>query len=1777
MRTTVLTYCAFLLIFFAPVSLAGTATYHGRATFKLLNQTRDHWTVEYTPGTFPHTPVSIAGEVYQSFGSDAVAGMTAVGAPQIPVECLSIGVPWGSKVEASLVDPVYEDQPNVLVAPCPGYTVGEDHQTTPSYEVDRTAYARNRTFPIQSVIAEQPITLRQQRISTLRIAPYQYNPSTRLLRRLVKARLEISLVRDSSMSQQRLSTLESPGSDPWFEDVYKSLTWNYEEAKSWRVRASIRLSNDPARDWFNVGQKYYRVPVAVDGWYKLTMQDLSAAGASGADLSTLQMFYRGQEVPVLVRGDSSISFYGRRNYGDTTFYDFYTDTSSYWITFGDRTGLRYAPGSSGPDGNGNAQHFSLTTLHQEENTDYYEGTGEAEITNNGTVPGEGWVWEYYYPGTSLTHTFMLDSIDASRGMAALRVRLYGTTLHSVTPDHHAQFWVNDSLAGEIDFDGREGVVFSSPIPSSWLVTGANQLRIVSSPTANGINQFYLDWFEIDYPRVLRAVQGQLTFTLGPGMPVRALVSGLMDPDVVVADISTGRLIQGIVVAGDSAAGYTATFQDTASTTRRYCVCARGAEIPGLPKSAKVFTDLRSNAAGADYIIVTHSDFLSAAQRLAAERHSFNGVRTVVADVQEIYDEFNYGQPDAAAIKAYLRNAYASWPAPAPAYLLLFGDASWDPHRYMKSSTRIDYVPAYGVPAGDNWYGCFDTLDAAISSLAIGRVCVQNPAQAAAAVDKLVGFDRTPLGDWDKRFMFITGGNTTYEQADFNATTESQIGSYVSPPPLGGTALRVYKSSPSVIDGEHKEEMRSYVKEGVSFINFLGHSGGRTWGVDIGSPYDMENTTGQLPFVSSVSCNVGAFAEPSNNVLSEDFVLAENRAGIGVWSSSSLGYAYTGSLMVNFFLDGLSTGQVRELGKLTSVARYRLRMSYGTGTITETMLDCTPLQGDPLSLFPLPTKPDLGVTPADISLLYPAGGAQDTPSGLKIRLHNYGVVSPESILVSVTDIYGGKQFEKRQLAGPQYNLDSLSLPWTAASEPGKHTIVVSLDPDGAVDEVSKLNNVASIDNYFYSRTLIALKPADNAVVAPGMQTLTVGLPGRGGLPGLQVVFELDTVSSFSSPFAVRSAPIAPGPVSAVWQTPPLGVGRAFFWRARTLNGEVLGSWVVSSFTTAASVPALPMVRRYESSAYQFSRDLLDRTVATDSGVTIAPNTPLQLWSRSYGNRGGIANHIYSRIGINDQVIWGYEWEVGQSFMGIRVNEFDGSFVFGTFDVKNNPVLADSLKDFINSTPGGNYIVLSVIFDGHTNVTDSLISAIESLGSTGIRNLLPGQSWAFIGRKGYPQDALEQLTNDSAVVSLKVPNYYSYGNGTVSSQTLSAPTSWHSFHWRGASTPGVTDIRVAVLGLKSTGATDTLKVLNPDSSDVSLVFLNSLQSPYAGYRFLARLRTADALRTPMLKEWWYDADLPSDLAVSSQSIGNGEAVVGRGNDLNLSVTVHNLGYQPVDSARVTVSLYDETNTLRPLLGAGVHSISVDSSRTIVVPLTTQDLPAHSSIRVLIDPLPGDRELSLENNGADFAFSVTGASPARVQVSADGVSLMDGDYVAAAPAMVVHLANLEALGQVQQSIEAFVDGLSVVSRQGNDLTFTPSLALGKHDLRIVARISNALGFVDSLQRDLTLNVVDECRILQLFNYPNPFGRETYFSFVLTGSRPPDGGTIRVFTVAGRKIRQITLPPSSLQVGVNKVYWDGRDNDGDEVANGYYFYQVQVTAGEKTESAIGKLARVR
>ena len=107
--------------------------------------------------------------------------------------------------------------------------------------------------------------------------------------------------------------------------------------------------------------------------------------------------------------------------------------------------------------------------------------------------------------------------------------------------------------------------------------------------------------------------------------------------------------------------------------------------------------------------------------------------------------------------------------------------------------------------------------------------------------------------------------------------------------------------------------------------------------------------------------------------------------------------------------------------------------------------------------------------------------------------------------------------------------------------------------------------------------------------------------------------------------------------------------------------------------------------------------------------------------------------------------------------------------------------------------------------------------------------------------------------------------------------------------------------------------------------------------------------------------------------------------------------------------------------------------------------------------------------------------------------------------------------------------------------------------------------------------MRVESETKVRDFVNYPNPFTEQTTFMFNLSGAAAPDELVIRIYTVAGRKIREMKQSAGDLRIGFNSIQWDGRDEDGDRIANGVYFYKVTTTANGRSESFLGKIAVLR
>jgi hypothetical protein len=137
-----------------------------------------------------------------------------------------------------------------------------------------------------------------------------------------------------------------------------------------------------------------------------------------------------------------------------------------------------------------------------------------------------------------------------------------------------------------------------------------------------------------------------------------------------------------------------------------------------------------------------------------------------------------------------------------------------------------------------------------------------------------------------------------------------------------------------------------------------------------------------------------------------------------------------------------------------------------------------------------------------------------------------------------------------------------------------------------------------------------------------------------------------------------------------------------------------------------------------------------------------------------------------------------------------------------------------------------------------------------------------------------------------------------------------------------------------------------------------------------------------------------------------------------------------------------------------------------------------------------------------------------------------------------------------------------------------FSPALEDGEYDLKVLWKDSGG-NIVDSSGVEKFFLVSNEAKLLNVYNYPNPTSGETHFTFKLT--QIPEEIRIKIFTIAGRLVREIKLNSSDLKFDFNKIYWDGRDEDGDVLANGVYLYKVIMKAGNKSEEVTQKLAIVK
>ena len=224
-------------------------------------------------------------------------------------------------------------------------------------------------------------------------------------------------------------------------------------------------------------------------------------------------------------------------------------------------------------------------------------------------------------------------------------------------------------------------------------------------------------------------------------------------------------------------------QDPAPPARRQYVIEELPRLPAPGAFARVTRYGVFNQTSGDYLIIAPEGFVSAAQPLAT-LHANQGLQVVMAPLEGVYDEFNGGRRSPYAIKRFIRYAYIRWNAK---YVLLVGDGSEDPQRFMPTSSP-DIVPVQRVlgpvaaflPSGDylreaipgdSWYAfCLTCTDPSASNplldVSLGRLPAGTVADVTAMVNKIVHYDDLS-GDqtWRRNMLFTSddqfSGATTF--------------------------------------------------------------------------------------------------------------------------------------------------------------------------------------------------------------------------------------------------------------------------------------------------------------------------------------------------------------------------------------------------------------------------------------------------------------------------------------------------------------------------------------------------------------------------------------------------------------------------------------------------------------------------------------------------------------------------------------------------------------------------------------------------------------------------------------------------------------------------------------------------------------------------------------------------------------------------------------------------------------------------------------------------------
>jgi len=1187
---------------------------------------------------------------------------------------------------------------------------------------------------------------------------------------------------------------------------------------------------------------------------------------------------------------------------------------------------------------------------------------------------------------------------------------------------------------------------------------------------------------------------------------------------------------------------------------------------------KQFEDLTSSDIQSDYILISHPAFEIEINEYLNFINANYDVSTKYVNVFDIYDQFNYGFFSPEPIKEFLFQTNQLWSAPKPSYVFFVGEANYDYHNYKQIEDYTpNYVPSFGHPVSDNWFAIWDSVFT-IPQMFVGRLPVKSEDELLHYLNKHSKYLLDPYNIWNKSYFLMSGGSNESEKSVSKGVNDNLRANYITPEPTGGYTGQLYATeNPRTNFGPFTQDyIDSVFNNGGIIVSYIGHSGTKIWDNGIENVDQLKNKYNKYPLINDFGCSTGKFAEPDITSFSESFTNGVEGEAIAYLGNSSLGFTSTSYNYPKLFFEQVLKNGMRNLSQAHIAAKEKLIQNFGIEDTYRLFVLTNTLIGDPLISLKIPEKPNLNVTTSDIKIPSFLDDNLDSIS-IEINYRNLGHVDSSFYDIKIEDYINNQLVYTNVIRdilplNDQYKIIQVPV----KNRPGEHTLIATLDANDEIDEIYDDDNSAIV-RYNIQTSSIRAIIADttklisngtirflNSVRTPSENTILVRLSSSPNFTD-EVTYpkEFDTLKTEvefenlleDTRYWYKTSFISTP--ETVFET-----NSFVFDASKNFNFAFIDSVSTKDFTFSNS--------NYNNGSIQLGDDEIPLIISS-AGFEADGNSKIEL---------DYVDYAENTLGCGHSVV--------------IINE--GTMRFedrSWFNFWNDPNNYDAYLSYLNSIEPNQLVAISINGEcGGFNPSQGLIDKLHEFGSTYIDSVGWGTSWILLGKLGSPIGSVPEAFSRTEPVFFDSIFIRTSLAGSFSTNKVNNSAKWDSLF---VSVDSIsTSSQIKIKPIVNTTTPDTLNEIFIENGKADLNFLNTYKNK--GISFFVELVADEQGNSPLVNSIKIKYDLVPELGTNYQVVTSTADSVTIGEDVGLNFYVYNVGESTADSFKVKVEIINDDNSRNTIFEQIVDSLGSEQRKYFEINYNTSSGTGAKTFLIDIDSDKQITELYEDNNFYTVPFFIKqDTTNPTLKISFDGNDILNGDYISPKPEIKIEMSDESLIPITDTSaVTIFLNDepvyyannqttLSIEFNEENPkavVTYTPELEDGEYFLKAFGQ--NSLGNIaDSSGLEKHFLVSNDAKLLYVYNYPNPTSGETHFTFKLT--QIPDEMKIKIYTIAGRLIKEIKIPAVDLSYDFNKIFWDGRDEDGDIIANGVYLYKVILTAGDKTEDVIQKLAIVR